>query len=175
MPNVPLHPAIVHIPLGLAFVLPLVVLVLTVLLWRGQLARRAFISVFALQLVLFASGLAALKTGENDEERVERVVAESRIEQHEEAAELFVWGAGAVLVLSLAPLLLRSRRGQSIAAALATASTFAVAGLGYRAGKAGGELVYVHGAAQAYTQTGSAGSAPSGEAAPARHGHDDDD
>ena len=36
MNEIPLHPAIVHIPLGLAFVLPLVTLVALAISWRKK-------------------------------------------------------------------------------------------------------------------------------------------
>jgi hypothetical protein len=120
----------------------------------------------ALQLALVGSGVVALRSGEQEEERVERVVAERLIEDHEEAAEAFVWAAGAILVLQvLAGMLAREALARGVAAA-AVAGTLLVLFLGYRTGEAGGRLVYEHGAASAYT-TGAGGGAKAGV-------HDDD-
>jgi len=149
MLTVPLHPALVHVPLGLAFVLPFVALGIGLALWRGLVTRRTWLVVVALQAFLFAGGAVALKTGEREEKRVERVVGERAVHQHEEAAEEFLWAAGIVLAVASAALAVPVRSSAIIAAT--TAGTFLVAGLAYRAGKAGGELVYARGAAAAYS------------------------
>lgn len=148
------HPKVVHVPLALGVLMPLVAGGLVFAWWRNWLPARAWLVAVGLQLVLFASGALALRTGEVDEERVERVVAERLIEAHEEAAETFVWGSGAVLAIMLAAAALgRNRLGQPTAA-VAVLGTLVVLGLGYRTGQAGGSLVYEHGAAQAYGASG---------------------
>src|SRR5512132_1580764 len=152
MGQVPLHPALVHVPLGLAIVLPLVALGITVAIVRNWLAARSFAIVVLLQAVLCGAGFAALKTGEKEEKRVEAVVPERAIEAHEEAAEAFLTGAGVSLALgALGLFFLRRERAIRWIAAGTTAATLAVAGLAVGVGKPGGELVYVHGAARAYT------------------------
>jgi hypothetical protein len=45
MPNVPLHPALVHLPLGVAIASPFVAWGLALALWRRLLPRRASISI----------------------------------------------------------------------------------------------------------------------------------
>ncbi len=149
MSTLPLHPALVHVPLGLAFVIPLVALGLTVALWRGRLPRAAFAVLVGLQAILVGAGVVAMQLGERDEDRVERVVPERLIEAHEERAELFVWAAGAVLAGAGAVLVVPASAATAVAAVV-TAATLAVATLGHAAGKAGGELVYRHGAATAF-------------------------
>jgi uncharacterized membrane protein len=149
MSTVPVHPALVHVPLGLAFVIPLVVLGLAWALWSGLLPRRAWSVAVVLQALLLGGALVALRTGEADEDRVERIVGEAALERHELAAKQFVFAAGAALVLGFAPLLLRGRALGAAVVATALASA-AVAGLAIRVGHAGGQLVYVHGAASAY-------------------------
>ena len=105
----------------------------------------------ALQAVLVASAIVALRTGESEEERVERVVPEQAVEQHEEAAEIFVWASGGVLAVMIGALLLAGRQNTGIRlAAIATLGTLAVLGLGYRTGEAGGALVFRHGAARVH-------------------------
>ena len=97
MSTLPLHPAIVHVPLGLAFVIPLVAIALAVAYARGRLPRSAFAILLGLQVVLVAGGGIALKLGERDEKLAERVVPERLIEEHEERAELFLGAAAVVL------------------------------------------------------------------------------
>lgn len=153
------HPKLVHVPMALAVLMPLVSGGLLAAWLAGTLPRRAWMVAVALQLVLVASGVMALRSGEAEEERVERVVAEHLIEAHEEAAEAFVWGAGAILVLHVVAAALRRDRTARAAAAAATAGTLVVLFLGYRTGEAGGRLVYQHGAASVYAAPGAGGTA----------------
>jgi len=179
MDTLPLHPKLVHLPIALAVLMPMVSAGLLLAWFRDLLPKRAWVVAVALQAVLLASGVAAMRSGEGEEEAVERVVAESAIEAHEEAAEAFTWTAGGVLLLFAAGLVLPAGAGRGAATA-ATAATLVVLFLGYRVGQAGGELVYQHGAASAYTQGGGAG-AGAGEAGEGVAGlavagkHDDND
>jgi len=155
MGEVPFHPAFVHIPLGLALVLPLVALGVTIALWRAWMPPRAFWLVVALQAIVFGAGFVALETGETESERVESVVGEAPVKIHEEAAERFMVGAGVSLAVGIAGLFLTKRtKALRWVAAGATAATVATAGLALATGKAGGELVYLHGAAAVYAQPG---------------------
>ncbi|ACY13894.1 DUF2231 domain-containing protein [Haliangium ochraceum] len=144
------HPKVVHLPIALGVLMPLLAGMILLAWWRTWLPARSWVLVIALQAILLASGLMAMQTGESEEDRVERVVPEVAIEEHEEAADVFVWASGGVLgVMLLALALSRSKAGMPIAA-LATLGTLAVLGLGYRTGQAGGELVYRHNAASVY-------------------------
>jgi hypothetical protein len=101
---------------------------------------------FALALTL--SAWVAVETGEEEEERVEAVVAESTIDAHADAAERFLFLSVAMAGL-VSGGLLRNRVG----AAARVVSVFAAVGLlfaGYQVGHTGGALVYQHGAASAY-------------------------
>lgn len=157
MSNLPLHPAIVHLPLGLAFVLPLLALTLLIAVGLGRLPRRAWLLAALLQATVVLSAVAAMRTGEADEERVEERVSESLIEAHEERAEAFTWSAGLTLALllgaGLSPWLGRALGG------LSTAAAFASAGLAVAVGHAGGEIV--HG------EQGLSGSLAASDAVPA--------
>ncbi len=161
------HPKLVHIPIALAILMPLIAGGLLLAWWRSWLPIRAWVMAIALQAILVGSGILALRSGEAEEDRVESVVAERFIEAHEEAAELFVWASGGVLALMVLAGALGSRRAGLPSAAAATLGTVLVLGLGYRTGQAGGSLVYQHGAAQAYSGTGKA--APSLHSASTRH------
>jgi uncharacterized membrane protein len=172
LPTLPLHPAIVHVPLGLAFVIPLLAVALALAWWRRALPRAAFGVLVGLQALLVAGGVVAMQLGERDEKRVEPIVGERAIETHEERAEAFVWAGGVVLAGAVAILVVPAGAATAVAAVVA-AGTLAVAGLAVAAGEAGGEIVYQRGGASAYGPAGGGG----GLAVPAargRHGVDDD-
>lgn len=172
-----LHPKIVHLPIALSVLMPLVAGGLAVAWWRGWLPKRAWAVAIVLQGILLVSGLAAMQTGEVDEEAVEEVVAERYLDAHEDAAEIFVWGSAAVFALVLGAGLIRRDRIDLAMAGAATVGTLVVLGLGYRVGDAGGRLVYGHGAASAYVTSGSVEDLPERLMAE-RHrgdGEDDDD
>ena len=160
MDTTPLHPAVVHLPLALALLLPPAALGAAWALWTGRLRARAWFAVVALQALLLAGGLVARQTGSSDEERVEAVVQESAIERHEALADQFLWMAGAALLVML---VVPFAPGPALARGAAVAAVFAtvvVLGAGYRVGHAGGELVYVHGAASAFTGARAAAQPP---------------
>jgi hypothetical protein len=156
------HPKLVHIPIALAVLMPLVAGGLLVAWWRNWLPSRVWIVAVALQTILLGSGILALRSGEVEEHRVERVVPAAALEAHEEAAELFVWASGGALAVMLTAALLRSRRAGLPIAAAGALATLAVLGLGHRTGRGGGSLVFAHGAAQAYS--GAAAIAPTSPA-----------
>ncbi len=157
------HPKLVHVPLALGVLMPLIAGALLLAWWRRWLPGRAWLIAIFLQTVLFGAGLLALRTGEAEADRVERVVPEKIIDAHQEAAELFVWAGGAVLGLMIAAGALARRRPGLPTAAVATLGTVLVLALGYRTGEAGGRLVYRHGAAQVYANGPSPSAAPVGD------------
>ena len=163
----PLHPAVVHLPIALAVLIPGLAVLAMILIRRQTLPPRSWALIVLLQALLVGSGWVALRTGEQQEERVERVVAERHIESHEEAAERFLIVAG-VGLLATAGGLLRGRAG-AVGRAAGTIAAFAVLAAGVDVGHSGGELVYKHGAASAYV-------AAAGAANPVRAArHVDDD
>lgn len=146
----PLHPAMVHFPIVLTFLLPLAAFGA---LWHGRRnpgVRTGWMLTTALAGALTASAWLAVETGEGEEDLVERVVPDAPLEAHEEAAERFLLLSGGVLLLAGAGLL-RNRIGT--AARLATtAGSVGLVVAGALVGHSGGELVYRHGAAAAHTQ-----------------------
>lgn len=145
------HPKLVHVPMALGVLMPLVTGGLLLAWWRNWLPPRAWYLAVGLQAILVGAGLLALQSGEAEEDRVERVVAERFIEAHEEAAQAFVGASGAVLAVMLLAAALGGRRPGRRIAAVAALGTCVVFGLGWRTGQAGGSLVYEQGAASAYT------------------------
>ncbi|MCA9773335.1 MAG: hypothetical protein KC466_13055 [Myxococcales bacterium] len=171
MNNLPLHPAIVHLPLGIAFVMPVLLALVLLWIWRDRFTVRAWIPAVVLQAILVGSAFVALETGEDQEERVEKVVPESAIEVHEERAEVFAWLGGATLVaVALIPVF-GNRKPRGLAATLALALSLGAVGQGLLVGHSGGRLVYEYGAANAYLPDAKAAAAPG----PAAGSHGDDD
>jgi uncharacterized membrane protein len=144
----PLHPAVVHLPIALAVIIPVFAILGTWLIYQSFLPERSWVLIVLLQALLVGSSWVALETGEEEEERVESVVAEDPIEAHEEAAERFLLLAGIGLLASGAGLL--SGRGGATGRIVGTVATVAVLAAGVSVGHSGGELVYKHGAANAY-------------------------
>ncbi|HEY6099286.1 MAG TPA: hypothetical protein VIW03_07640, partial [Anaeromyxobacter sp.] len=126
MADLPLHAALVHVPLGLAFAAPLVAMGVSIAFRRGRLPRAAFAIVAGLQILIAGSGAAAVLAGHRDEDRVEKVVGKRPVHEHEERGEAFVWAAAAVAAAGIA-LLLVPARAVGAMAALAIAGTIAVA------------------------------------------------
>ena len=147
LPN-PLHPAIVHFPIVLGVLAPVAAFGV-LLAWRRARGGRGLWAIPAgLLAALTLSAWLAIQTGEREEDRVEKVVGEAPLETHEEAAEVFLWVAGAVALLSLAGFV-RGLPG-TVGRGVTAAGTLVVLGAGYQVGRSGGALVYEHGAAQAY-------------------------
>jgi uncharacterized membrane protein len=153
IPN-PLHPAVVHLPVALAVLLPLFTLGALWFIRRGAPAQPTWGVAVSLMAMLVASAMVAKQTGEAQEERVERVVSDKSIHTHEEAAELFVLVSAGVLAIGAAGFL-AGRAGQvaRIGAAIGTA---VILGAGWNVGHSGGMLVYRDGAASAYVSAGGA-------------------
>ena len=142
-----------HLPLGLAFVLPALAAGFAWALWTGRVRPRAWVAIVLLQALLVGAGLVAMNTGEREEDRVKPVVPRMAIHQHEELAEQFVWTAGATLGLAALVVVFRDRRMTRVLTAATVAGTVLVAGAAVRVGHAGGQLVYQHNAGAAYSGT----------------------
>lgn len=143
MSTLPLHPAVVHVPMGLALVMPFL---LGGLLWAvltDRLPGRVWLVALVLQGVLLGAAALALRTGEQDEERVEDRVGEARLEAHERAAQAFTVSAGATFaVIGLGVLLRKRRRPFALAGMTGVALSVAMLALGWQAGQRGGALVH---------------------------------
>ncbi len=148
--DLPLHPALVHLPLGLALVTPLVMMGTLLAWWRGLLPRKAWGIPVGMLALLAAGCLLGQRTGEEDAHIVQDLLSHELIEAHEEAAERFTFVAFFSLAFGAIALGIPSERMAQGVALGATGLSLVTAGLGAYAGHEGGELVYVHGAAQAH-------------------------
>ncbi len=162
----PLHPALVHFPLALAGLVPLFVIGAIVAMRRGIAPRRAWSLVVAMMALLAGSSVLAVETGEDEEEVVEEVVDHDIIHVHEERAERFRNVALATLVLAVVGL--ASGKVGLVGRGIASGMAFLLGVLAWGVGESGGELVYEHGAANAYIEQADT-------AMPASEDHDDDD
>ena len=148
LPN-PLHPAVVHFPVVLAFLLPLFVAGAFWTMRRGTNPRRAWMLPVIAAVFLALSAWAAVQTGQSQGERVERVVSEQTIESHEETAETFLALSAGLAVVALVGLV-GGIAGKS-ARIVTGIGSLVLVGLVAKVGHSGGELVYRYGAASAYT------------------------
>jgi uncharacterized membrane protein len=159
IPN-PLHPAVVHLPIAFAVILPLFAVGAIWFIRRGSRPLVAWGLTIGMAAALVASAWVSLQTGEQQEERVEDVVGESSIHQHEEAAEVFIAVSAGVLVLALGGLA-PGRLGK-VSRLVTAAGTVAILGAGWKVGHSGGMLVYRDGAASAYANVNGQGGAKAG-------------
>ncbi|HEY0673320.1 MAG TPA: DUF2231 domain-containing protein [Longimicrobiales bacterium] len=162
MPTIPLHPMIVHFPIVLAVLLPFVAVgALWVIRSRVVRPSAAWAIPFLLTVALLGSAFVATRTGEAEEDRVEKVVPENVLHEHEEAAERFLMIAAVVAAIALLGLA-RGTVGTA-ARAVATVGSLVIVFAGFQVGKAGGELVYEHNAGAAYVEGGPNATKASGE------------
>lgn len=164
----PLHPAIVHLPLGLAVVLPWTILWVGIALIRGQAGRGSWGLVVSLHAMLLVGGLVAAASGDVDAELVERLVDPARVEAHEERAELFLMVAALAGAASLWTWLRIGQYSVRALRALVAATlilSLVTLGQALRVGEAGGLLVYEAGAADAHR---------AGQASPSSRTHGDE-
>ena len=147
MNELPIHPALVHVPLGIAVVLPVLSGALLIALWREWLPKRAWLLTLILSVVGFASAIAARQTGVTEEARVEEWVEGPPIHAHEEAADTFVVTFGVLTLACAGVCVIKRPRFFKLAVLVVTLGYGVLLGLGLNVGRLGGELVYKHGAA----------------------------
>jgi len=153
----PLHPAVVHFPIALAAIIPLFAALILLAIRSGRTAPLTWAVVVLMQALLVGSAWLAHETGEDQEERVEKVLEERHIEEHEEAADWVLWMGAAGL--AAAALGLAGGSAGAWARAGALILSLATLGAAVRTGHSGGELVYRYGAANAYVEKSEAAPA----------------
>ena len=152
-------------PLALAVLLPFVVIGALIAIRFGSPAKLAWSLPVIMMVVLAGSTIVAVETGEDEEEVVEDVIDHDIIHEHEERAELFRNLSLLTLMIGFAGFV-KGKVG-AFGRGAVTGLVFLLAFLGWRTGESGGELVYEHGAANAYIEEPASSAS---EEAP----HDDD-
>jgi uncharacterized membrane protein len=145
--DLPLHPVVVHFPIVLGILLPFA----AILVWWGikknMVKQQVWAVIVAMVLAYGASALLAVEMGEKDEDKVEKVVAEKLIEEHEEMGELIPWFAGGLLLISFSGYYLKNSHAARLGfVVLSLAAIIPLANTGH----SGGQLVYKYGAAKAH-------------------------
>jgi uncharacterized membrane protein len=156
----PLHPAVVHFPVALAALVPLVAALVLIAIRAGRASAASWTLVVLLQALFAASAWLAHETGHEQEERVEKIVEGRHIEEHEQAADWLL--RLSVVGLAAAGLGLAAGNAGAWGRGLAFALSLATLAAAVRTGYLGGELVYRYGAANAYVEqpAGSARGTP---------------
>lgn len=170
----PLHPALVHLPIGLIIILPLMTVLSYFLIKKNIMSKKGLILVVALQALLVGSSYLALQTEEQEEDRAEKFVSERVIETHEERAEAFTTVTVITLIISLFAYFYRERFFKP-AFAVVLSFQFLVAVLGYRVGQSGGDIVYGGGLSKIKGSASSRIFSSSEEGHDEEEDHDDDD
>jgi uncharacterized membrane protein len=148
----PLHPAVVHFPIVLMFLVPITAVAAIVAIRRGWTVPRAWSVVVAIAAALSVSSWVAVQTGESQEDRIEHAVSHAAMEAHEEPAERFLLFTGMLALLTTGGLV-PGVAGRLVRSASVLAS-IGVLAAGALVGHTGGELAYRHGAAAAYSAAG---------------------
>lgn len=145
--DLPLHPIVVHFPIVLGTLLPFLAILLWWAIKKWQWTPKVWALVSAVSLVYCLFAVTAVQLGEDDEEKVEKVISEKVIEEHEEAGELIPWLAGTLFLVSLGGFTVKySKQAKTAMIVLSLVGIVPLA----NAGHTGGELVYEHGAAFAH-------------------------
>lgn len=146
----PLHPVIVHLPLALTFLLPILVLVFAWAIKSGKMSKELWLVIIGIQILITGSGYLSLETGEIDEEKVSAIVSKKIVHEHEEAAEIFVGTTVISLASGIVALFLQPAFQEKARLAVIFLSLLPVF-FGWKAGNLGGEIVYRHGGASAHS------------------------
>lgn len=140
----PLHPAVVHLPIALAVLLPLFTIAALLAIWRGAKPRSSWGVVVALQLLLCIGAWAAEETGERDEDFFKTGAVHEVLKDHQDLASIFIataWGALALAVLGL-----MGNKVGKICRSIYLLASVGLLILGGIVGHRGGQLIYPDGA-----------------------------
>jgi|GEM_PF-669794 len=149
MVEVPFHPQIVHLPLALSVILPLMALAVTVCIRKQKFTSHVWILVACLQVLTTGSGYLAMETGEDDEQAVGKLIGKPLVHAHEEKAEMFVAFSVAASAVAIATVVVKTS-AQFYLMLVTILLMLGQSALGWRVGRSGGELIYVHKAANAH-------------------------
>ncbi len=142
MTDLPFHPYIVHVAIGLAVAVAVMAPVLWLCWVKALLARRSWWLVALLQALLLVTAVVSVRSGEVAALDARDWLELERIEHHQDLGEAFTVTAGLTLVLIVVGGLLGDeQRARQLVGAAVVGTTLQL-GLGAVAGHAGGELVW---------------------------------
>ncbi len=145
----PFHPMIVHFPIALSVILPLLTLIFAFLIKTRKMNTGVWAIIIGLHLFTVATGYIALESGETEEETVQRVVAKEEIAKHEKYAEIFVGITVVATVFSIVAFFVTANIQFYVQ--LANVIILLVGAFyAFETGEHGGDLVYRYGAPRAY-------------------------
>ena len=145
-----LHPKLVHLPLALSMLMPLLGGAIALSWWRGWLPRRVWAITLLLHMTLTLSAFAAMQSGEDEQNIAEKVVSGELIRAHEDSASALLWLSVVALFAALIATIAEDERTALRFAAGTVIISLGVAFFAVETGGLGGDLVYKHGAARAF-------------------------
>ena len=151
MLETPLHSALVHVPLGLTVLAPIILTGLF-LYRKAEMAKKTWIFIILTQFIGAESAILAKEYAEQDEHIVESAISEQIIEEDEERAETFTSALIATLAISILAFFIKKENYSFYFFSLTLFFQILVVGLGHQVGSSGGELVYKYGATKTFIE-----------------------
>lgn len=137
--DLPLHPIIIHFPIAIGCLMPVLMIFIAIAIRKWQWPARTWWVIVLLQSIFFLSSMVAVKTGELDEESG-RAPLVSGMEEHEEWGEKVPIAAGIILALTLMPIFLPKKYNAALIVSIL--GSMLVVGLLIQTGHTGGQLVH---------------------------------
>ena len=145
---IPFHPPIAHLPIGLAFLLPVFTLSIAFSITRTWLPRAAWLLVVMVSALATGTALFAKETGEDEERRLNDPSLQAAIHEHEDAAEWLVISSVALTLLAIGVSFVKNAKAFSAASFAVGVLMFWPMSTAMVTGHHGGVLVFNHGAGQ---------------------------
>lgn len=146
---IPPHPMLVHFPLVMTLLAPILILLAAFGIRKKLVSAKIGLLVIGFQLLNVGLGYLTMELGEKDEKIVRKVVAKVHLLEHEKNAEMLV----ALNVFALAILIASAFLDTHKRFYFQLASVLILIGacfLVWRTGESGGRLVYKYKAPNAY-------------------------
>ncbi|MBT4790300.1 MAG: hypothetical protein HON90_01910 [Halobacteriovoraceae bacterium] len=150
MGELPIHPGVVHLPIGIVFVLPFLLSLYIIFFKKKLLERSGFVIILVLYGLLTISSVISIKTGENEISAVKNVVAQQHVNTHENEAQNFLVVTLLALVTGISTLVVNSLRYFQIGLIFNFFIQILLIYFAIQVGHTGGVLVYKYSATDAY-------------------------
>ncbi len=137
--DLPFHPIVVHLPIAIGCLLPLLMIFNVITIQRFQWPVKTWWMIVLLQVIFLITSIVAVQTGEYDEE-TGRAPLVSGLSIHEEWGEKVPIAATVMLILSFSPILIPSKSTRMMV--ICIFASFGVILLLIQTGHTGGKLIY---------------------------------